>query len=414
MQNLWPVVAAGVGTLAMVGMAFRPDDAVDVRLAPTAFRTVTSTVIATGQLRAKHRVDIDPEMPGRVVELPIHEGRRVRAGDVLFRLDATRNRASVQRAEAALAQAVNVVEQVRANHDLAATNYQRASEIARSSGLVALAELDQARTQVASLAAQLAGTQNGVEQARAALTEEREMLSKTTLTAPIGGMITRVRVRLGEVATSGGGNPNVGPAVTITGLDSVDAKVLLDETDLPRVRIGDSVTLRVDAWPTRRFAGRVSYVADAAGAGGGQQTAKFTADIVLRDVATELRSDLRPDLSVTAGIVTDRRDRALAVPLLAVVIRTPDGLLTDGASGANASSGTPRAGRVEGVFRVVAGVARFVPVRTGIVGDQNIEITAGLRPGDLVVAGPYQVLRGLQDGTPVRGHAPTAGAPSRE
>jgi HlyD family secretion protein len=194
--------------------------------------------------------------------------------------------------------------------------------------------------------------------------------------------------------------------LTIADPSVMEARVRVDEADVPRISAGDSATVSIDAFPGRPFAGRVEQIANSAlavpyGPPAEQQSSRYEVVITLAGG----RGELRPDLSASAEIVVASRKKALAAPILALTLRdAPAG------AGARARGGAPsaRKARREGVFVVRDGRARFVPVQSGIAGDQYFEVKSGLGEGEVVVSGSYETVRQLVDGALVRVAAPAA------
>jgi HlyD family secretion protein len=201
-----------------------------------------------------------------------------------------------------------------------------------------------------------------------------------------------LNVQEGEMAS--------GAVLTIADFSEVEARIVVDETDLPHINVGDSVNLRIDAFPRSRFTGHVTRIANTAlRSSGGQQSNNFHVFVALDHSDVELHSDF----SATAEIITERHHGTLSVPILSLVVRDQRGrrLPPSASGGANGGARGTQPGGIEGVFVVEEGIARFRPVRVGIVGDQYAEILAGLRPGQLVVSGTYQFIRELDAGTEV-------------
>ena len=208
--------------------------------------------------------------------------------------------------------------------------------------------------------------------------------------------------------------------LTVSDLSVIEAVMQVDETDVPDISIGDSAALELDAFPETEFAGTVTEIGNSAirppssTAGTGQTpTIDFEVVITLEDPPVELR----PDLSTTAEIVTEIRDQALAIPIIALTVRDrseredEDAGDADGdeeAGDGSTESGSARAGEgdeeeeEEGVFVVRDGEAHFVAVTVGIAGQEYFEVLSGLSEGDTVVSGPYQRIRELGDGEAVR------------
>jgi HlyD family secretion protein len=261
-----------VGAIALVATALvsGAGDAPRVRIEAAVPRALFTTAVGNGQLRPVVKAEIETEIPGRVTALRVREGSVVHAGDTLLQIESRRYEVAVLRAEAALAQARAAAEQVHANLLQSDVARKRAENIAERSGLVANVDLEQARTQQAALTAQYGAAGYGVEQAQAQLADAQDALRRTTVTAPVSGTVTRLRVRLGELANASGNGPGSSLG-TIADLSGIEAIVSLNETDLPRVHPGDSATIRIDALPNERFAGRVARIGRASIAGGGQQ-----------------------------------------------------------------------------------------------------------------------------------------------
>jgi HlyD family secretion protein len=201
--------------------------------------------------------------------------------------------------------------------------------------------------------------------------------------------------------------------LTVSDLSVMEAVVRVDETDVPDIQLGDSAEITIDAFPRRKFVGRVSEISHSSvrppeslsgGTGAGQgQAVDFEVVIRLDQPPTELR----PDLSATADIVTDARKSALSIPIIALTVRDRGDIQAlpqeDPQARAAAQAATRDApADVDGVFVVRAGQAHFVPVTVGINGREHFEVLTGLSEGDSIVAGPYEAIRNLKDGDAVR------------
>ena len=295
----------------------------------------------------------------------------------------------------------------------------------RDSTLVSRQQVDDAGTQAEVAQALYTAAEHGVDQARATLAEAEDRLSKTTIRAPISGRVTRLNIELGETAIVGTMNNPGSLLLTVSDLSVIEAVMQVDETDVPEISIGDSAAIELDAFPDTDFAGTVTEIGNSAirppssTAGTGQTpTIDFEVVITLDDPPVELR----PDLSTTAEIVTETREQALAIPIIALTIRdraedeaegsgsNGDGTLGNGdtGDGSTESENTRTEDEdedeedEEGVFVVRDGEAHFVPVNVGIAGQEYFEVLSGLSEGDTVVSGPYQRIRELSDGEEVR------------
>jgi HlyD family secretion protein len=178
--------------------------------------------------------------------------------------------------------------------------------------------------------------------------------------------------------------------VTIADPSEMEARIRVDETDVPSIQVGDRAMVRIDAFPRQVFPGRVVRVANSATRQNGAQSAHFQVVIALDKTSVPLH----PELSANADVVTEERRQVLAIPILALTARDRAGHKPDATGG----DGGPM---VEGVFVVEDGVARWQPVKVGIVGKTYFEVASGLEGGETVVSGSYQLVRGLEDGDEV-------------
>ncbi|MEX0980245.1 MAG: efflux RND transporter periplasmic adaptor subunit [Gemmatimonadota bacterium] len=398
---------------------------VEVRMEEVARRDLTATVTTSGSIRARRSVDISSDVMGRVTAVNVKEGEDVVQGQVLLRLDPSQLQASVARAQAALSQAEAQAVQQRANVLQAQREYDRVTGLqSRDASLVSRQQVEDSEIRLEIAQANLSSASFAVAQAEASLDEIRDQLSKTTIVAPISGKVTRLNIEEGETAVVGTMNNPGSLLLTISDLSVIEAVMAVDETSLPEITIGDSANIRLDAFPGRDFAGFVTEIGNSAIRASGQPSTGAQAAAVDFEVILTLSDPevtLRPDLSATADIVTARRTDALSIPIIALAVRDrpapsdtaatgPDG---DGASPAartaadtGAASGSSarreRDRTEEGVFVVRDGTVAFVPVEVGITGEEYFEVLSGLEEGDLVVSGPYQRIRELEDGTAVR------------
>jgi HlyD family secretion protein len=410
-----------LGAVVMLSAAKRRQPSTEVRLEKVAKRSLTSVVSASGKIEPKRKVDVSSDITGRIVALPVREGDMVTRGQVVVRIDPTQYEAAVQRSEALLAGAIAGATQAQANKDQAERAYTRARDIRNQNAqLVSLEALEQAETAHRIAVANLEAVSRQVDQARAGLREAQDQLSKTTITAPMAGRITRLAVEEGEVAVPGTFSRETGLLMTISDLSVIQVKVNVDETDVVRIHRGDSTTVTIDAFPDTSFTGRVTEIKNSsvAGASTGGLNTDQAVDYEVIVTLDNPPAGVRPDLSATARIITDTRTGTLSVPIIALTVREPkDTLAADTTAGAGskrpaanapAGAGTDtasgRAKEIEGVFVVdtTTMIVRFRAVRVGIAGDEYFELLGGVREGETIVAGPYQAIRDLRNQTKVR------------
>lgn len=421
-------ILIGVGVIVMGGfvtlsVSRNRQPSVEVRLEKVQRRDLVSIVTASGKIQPQRSVDVSSDITGRIVDLPVVEGQSVDRGQVMVRIDPAQYQANVERSQAMLASSQANAAQARANRDQAERAFVRARDIrAQNPQLVSQEALEQAQTQREIAIANLDAAERGVDQGRAALREAQDQLRKTTILAPMAGRITRLAVEEGEVAVPGTFSRETGLLMTISDLSVIEARVQVDETDVVRVRLGDSAEVSIDAFPDTTFTGHVTKIGDSSirgggGGGGGLTTSEQAVDFEVVVTLDNPPRNVRPDLSATARVITDTRGQVLTVPIIALTVREPEaardsaGRARGQAPAARPSTpstrDTSRARRnreVEGVFVVDTTTmqARFHTVKVGIAGDEFFEVMSGLSGGETIVAGTYQAIRDLKSGARVR------------
>jgi HlyD family secretion protein len=380
-----------------------------VRMETVARRDLVQIVTASGNIRARKAVELSSDISARVSEMLVEEGEDVKEGQILMRLDPAQYQAGVSRARAALSQAKATQAQQQANLLRAQRDLDRFLALrSRDSLLVSAQQVDDAQTNMKVAEAQLNSAEFGVSQAQASLDEAEDRLSKTIIRAPIDGKVTRLNVEQGETVIIGTMNNPGSLILAISDLSVIEVVVQVDETDVPEISLGDSASVRIDAFPDSTFSGRVTEIGNSAIRPPSQQTAGQQAAIDFEVVITldPTSANLRPDLSATADIVTQTRDHVLAVPIIALTVREkPDSSKADSTAMAPEPGPTAEGEKKEdqeGVFVVHEGKVTFEPVKVGIAGQEYFEVLSGLTEGDTIVAGPYQRIRQLKDGDAVK------------
>lgn len=404
----------GIAFVALVGAGFaifsltaaRSDrKSTEVRMEAVGQRSLVAAVTASGKIEADAQVDISADITGRIVQLGVKEGDLVKQGQFLIQIDPAQYQSAVKRLEGLLASNQANLVQAQTNRDQLKRQLDRWNEMRKiNAALVSPEQVEQAQQQYdVAVASYNAGLAN-VEQARGSLSEARDQLSKTRILSPINGRVVRLPVEVGEVAVPGTFSRETGRLMTIADLGTILAKVKVDETDVVRVHLGDSVEVTIDAFQDSTFAGRVTKISNAASAaaaaagGSTDRAVDFDVEITLDNPP----AGVRPDLSATSRIITDTRTQATAIPIIALTVRQheelPNELKPEQPAGKVAAKEKDR----EGVFVVQNGVATFRAVKVGIAGDEYFEVLDGLKVGDSIVAGPYQAVRDLKDSTKVR------------
>jgi len=339
---------------------------------------LTEVVNASGKLRPKTKVDVSATVMGKITRLAVEEGDVVHKGDFLLEIDPSEYLSMVKSAEAALQSAREDLALAQANAEKARLDLERAENL-RKRGLSSTKDYEAAMTAKKVQDAQVAAARGRVAQAEAELERLRHNLSKVTLHAPISGIVTRLNVEEGENAIIGTMNNPGTLLLTVADLDTMEAEVKVDETEIVRVKLGQQAKVEIDAYPDTVFQAVVTEVGNSpiyTNTGVGQQAVDFKVVLRLLDHI----DGVRPGLSATADITVAHRDSCLSIPIAALVERD----------------------KKEGVFVVGGGnVVSFRPVQVGIAGEERFEVLSGVKEGEKVVKGPLTALRLLEDGQKV-------------
>ncbi|MGH9668879.1 MAG: efflux RND transporter periplasmic adaptor subunit, partial [Terriglobales bacterium] len=365
---------------------------------------------------------------GRILKLYVHEGERVKRGQLLAQLenvqsasDVAAMRASLEASRTDAVAADAAFARAKADAERTKLDWDRADGLYKQ-GLIPKSEFDSRNAAFASAAAALAQTkaqresaQGRVGQARATLTGASDRLSKTSYVAPFDGVVTNLPVREGENVVIGIQNAPGSTLMTIADLSVITAEVKVDETDIVNVKLGQPAEVTIDAIPNKVFKGQVTEIGNNAIIRStgistqqttvGSQEAKDFKVVVTLETPPE---NLRPGLSTTAKVTTATKSGILAIPIQALTIRTEDELKTAAEKDKGSVQAAPKSGdkkkeEIQGVFVVGADKkAKFVKVETGITGTTDIEVVSGLKEGDEIVTGSYKVLRTLRNGAGVK------------
>jgi HlyD family secretion protein len=388
-------IAVVLGVTAVVIVKRRPKPT-PVEVTTVGREDLQAKVTANGKVQAKRKVDISATIAGQIVHLAVKEGDRVRKGDFLLQIDAANPRANARSSSFSMEAILQDLESARANLAQARGDLKRAEEN-YAARIISDADIQRARTAVATAQAAADATGRRVEQARATLEGAQDTLSKTTVRAPMDGIVTAKRVEEGEVAVIGIQNSPGTVLLTISDMSVVETELEVDETSVPSVKLGQESRIRIDAYPNRTFHGEVTEVGGSPilpAAGAATNAIKCKVKVQIKDPPP----DVKPGLSVQADILTGFRAQALAVPIQALVIRDRERKPGD------AAAGTPR--DEEGVFLMEDGKAQFRPIQSGLMGELTLEVVSGLKGGETLISGPFKALRELKPGDPVKREEP--------
>ena len=397
------------------GILFKPAKT-QVATEKAGVRAINETVSASGKIKAHIEVKISPEVSGEVVDLPIKEGDVVKKGQLLCRIRPDILKSGYDRAvasyntqRASVGNSSQMLNQAKANFENSEAKYKR-NKILFDNKVLTAAEFDAAKADYFGAKATLEaakqnviGSNYGLAQSAASVKEANDNLAKTTIYAPVDGVVSKLSIQKGERVL--GTQQFAGTEImTISDLNQLDVNVDVNENDINRITLGDSSKIEVDAFQGKRFMGVVTEIGGAANVVGttADQVTNFTVKVridpksyvdLLKKTTTN-PSPFRPGLTATADIQTNHA-QALSVPIQSVTTRdekkavnaNPD--KTDDSSTAKTKITAPSK---EYVFVYSAGKVKQVAVTTGIQDDSYIRILSGLKGGEEVVSAPYTAI----------------------
>ncbi len=470
-KKIWIIcaVAALLLIVLFASVKFSRKDTTLVQTSKVQRKDVlTSKVNASGAIRAKESVDIQAEIAGIVTEIAVREGDVVKKGDVLLKIDPIQTEADrnarranyevsvadarnqeivianaendLMRSEAALRSSRAELERAKSNLARVENSYRRKQqlheegvisreeyEIAQNDHKLAKAQLESAEASVSQTETSIKIARNSIEQrkidfsssrlrmkaAEANLTSANDQLRKTTIPAPLSGVVTQLLVEKGERAQPGIMSNPQATLMTIADLSVIQAELKVDETDIVNLSLGDSAQIKVDALPDDTFEGEVTEIGNSPIQSSSTQEAKdFKVIVTLKDPS----SKIRPGMSCTGDIITETRQNVLVMPIQALTVRDveidkdgnyspPDPAKRKPGSGAQKVEQKAKLKKkeLEGVFVIDKNrTARFRTVKTGISGESEIEVLGNLKEGEEIVSGSFQTLRTIKDGTVVK------------
>jgi len=450
------VLTLGIGVYASTVYSKR--GVVAVQTGKVVRQDLTSLVTASGEIKPKTYINIGANAMGTLTKILVKEGDRVRKGQMVARVENIQPEAQVNSQTAAVSSAEAdsnaseagvkvadenlrtqqaIIDHSQADLEHAKLDYDRAQQLykdqllskqdfdakkatydAAAAGLnEQQTRLTQARSQREQQAAQLAATQRRVAQAKATLAQVTDMLNKFDSYAPLDGVVTNLPVREGETVVPGVQNSAASTIMTIADMSLITAEVKVDETDIVSVTLNQKADITIDAIPNKTFKGHVTEIGNTAilrstglaasqSAVSSQEAKDFKVVIAMDDPPDEVR----PGLSCTAKITTATRQKALTIPIQALTIRQKGDLEVKPKTGSGAMVATKltpaeekaKKEEIQGVFVIAGGKAEFRKVETGITGATDIEVVNGLKEGDEIVTGSYQVIRTLRNEAQVK------------
>ena len=437
----WLFILLGVLVLvALVGLGVargRRGKVQAVQFARVRLEDITARVRAPGKIEPRTQVKISADIMGKIVHLAVKEGDHVARGQLMLQLDDTQYRSAYNQAEAMLSSARSRLKDAQAAQKLAEATYVRQTSLWEQK-VLSQQEWDQANNAIDNARNAVTTAGEEVTRATAALAGAADNLAKTRFLAPFDGVVSALNVEQGEIVITGTMNNPGTEILTVSDLSRMLVRADVDETDVVDMKLGQKAKITVDALPDTSFEGTVVEIGNTAKrtvATTGEGQTNFEVKVVFDSQVAAVRPGMTADVEVE----TSTHPQTSGVPIQAVVVRTERELKQAG--GGKSAAGKSVAGKsvaaktadarppklpkdfvlaaeedtvgrkakeITGVFLVKDGVATFVTVRTGIASETDIEVFGELKPGDLVVAGPYKALRELKPTARVKQEAATA------
>ena len=390
-------VVVGLGAILAFSISGKDRNLPHVTTAKVEKVDLIAKVTSNGKIQARRKVDLSALVMGQITNLAVSEGDHVQKGQFLLQIDKAQLAAQAAGREATLAAMRNDLVAARATAEQAKLDYQRAKQN-YDAHILAEADYQKAKSALDTANANLAATEQRMMSTGADLAASRDSLSKTTVTAPLAGVVTALPIKEGEVTVIGTMNNPGTQLLTISDMSEVEAVMMVDETSVPLVRIGQKATLSIDAYPNQKFQGTVTEVGSSPIAKNDPDLLSLTQNSEAINFKVRIRVDsppetIRPGFSVTAEIVTGRNPDATAIPIQALVVR--DVPKKDKQKKAT----TSRPETEEGVYTVdKGGKVGFSKVETGLAGELMIEVKTGPKLGQEIVTGPFKALRQIKEG----------------
>ena len=420
----WIIICCVVVLIILVVVAKNSNkDETKVTIEKAGLHTITETVTASGKIYPETEVKIAPEVSGEITLLNIQEGDSVKKGDVLVKINPNIYNSMVNQAEASVEQtkasANNTKEmmaQAQSQYDLALATYNRNKKL-YDQKVISQLEFEQGeatfKSAKATLDAARASTSGGkysIQGAVAGLSQAQENLLKTTIIAPTSGIISELNVKKGErvVGTAQMAGTEM---LTIADMSRIEVRVDVSETDISKVKNGDTTIIEADAYRNRKFKGIVSKVAvssakssaASATATSTDQVTNYTVHILIlpssySDLVANMpkgKFPFKPGMSASVEIQTNRQDNILSVPVNAVTTRDwPDSVKNK----VTTSSLNDNIRQVVFVYNNATQIVDLRDVKTGLQDNKYLQVTDGLKEGEEVITAPYgAIARTLKD-----------------
>lgn len=398
----------GLGGIVVYHAAFKDKDLLKVQVTEVKAETIKQIITATGKIRPETEVKVSSETSGEIVFLGVEEGDTVKKNQILVRIRPDIIKTRLEQASAVVEASEKQVEISKTDLERIEKDYRRMKDLYEKK-FVSRQEFDAVDASYKTAQSSLEAAKSRYKQSMASYRLVKRDEDRTSIYAPIDGIVTRLNVEIGEKVVGTGMMAGT-ELLVVSDMNVLNAEVDVDENDIVLVAKGDTAEIELDAYPDRIFKGTVFEIGHSAniGAMGGQdQVTNFLVKIRLH----ESEAGIRPGMSCNADIQTDVRYDVPAVPLQAVTVNKTEGF--DATPDVDESAeGGPGFGKVSEeketetkksdpdmlVFLYENGKAVRKVVKTGISNKGSIEITEGLSEGDSVISGPFSLINNTLKG----------------
>ncbi len=360
-------------------------DAKQVEVQKVEYKLIKSSILASGTLAFREQVQLRSEVIGQVIELHVEEADQVKKGDMVITLEPKTYQAQVEQAEARVRIQQIAIERQRLLIKTLSDRFARQEKMF-TKNLVDEDSYEAVESELALAKVDLRSLQESLAQVRAALDQAEELLSKTRIRSPIDGVVIQVDIKVGETVIAGTTNIPGSTMMVIADPTETLTEVQVDEADIAQVGEGQNADIFTAAYPDTPLAGTIQSIASVARQSPGQASLSFLVKILLHEQDT---MKIRPGMSVRADIYTQTSEETLAVPVQAVLY---DEDTDEEAEGKKEQTY---------VFVMEDGKAVRKDIEVGISSDSDQEIKSGIEEDEIVITGPFRILRHLNDGEEV-------------
>ncbi len=365
-------------------------------------RTITQTVSAVGKIQPETEIKISPETSGEIVLLDVKEGDTVKAGKLLVRIKPDIVESQLEQTKYAAEAVKSEISAREAELDKAQADFKRAEELYKKK-YISQEEFDRTKAVLESSLSSVSSNKSRYSQAKASFNQIERTAARTMIYAPINGVVTKLDVEKGEKVV-GTEMMQGTEMMRISDLNVMNAEVEVDENDITLVKIGDTASVEIDAFPDRKFKGVVFEIGHSAlvsALGTQDQVTNFKVKIRL----LESDAKLRPGMSCNAEIKTETRENVLSVPLQSVTEKPKDENEEIKPEEKNPEKEEVKKTEKPPVYVFVlkGNKVSLKEVKTGLSDKGYIEITEGLQENEIVVSGSYfAIKKELKEGSEVR------------